>query len=390
MNADRSLRYQQRPQIRRPRGRRRDPTLQPRQRLVEQQFALNYLPSFRGWVERLRYVFLRAGLEMRRRQFLAILGGAAFARPHETLAQKAPVRIGFLTSGAAASINSAYQIKTIKRGLEGSGMIEGRDYIFEPRFSGGRDEQFPEMARELAQAGVSVILANTIASVRAAQHLVRPVPVVMVSINDPVGMGLIASLARPGGHTTGLATLNEDLTSKLLEFQRAIVPNARLIAALYNPANPTNPAFVQNLRVSADALGMSVMPIEMRTRDDLEAAFAALPARRPDALQVISDSGTLDLSDRIAALALANRLPSFATSPDFVKFGGLMAHGASREQLYIRSAYYVKRILDGANPGDLPVEQPSRIESWINLKTAKALDLTVPASLLATADGVIE
>ena len=135
---------------------------------------------------------------------------------------------------------------------------------------------------------------------------------------------------------------------------------------------------------------MSVTLIEIRSRDDLEAAFAALPAQRPDALQVISDSGTFDLSDRIAALALANRLPTFATSSDFAKFGGLMAYGASREQLYVRSAYYVKRILDGADPGDLPVEQPSRIELCINLKTAKALDLTVPASLLATADGVIE
>jgi putative tryptophan/tyrosine transport system substrate-binding protein len=327
---------------------------------------------------------------MRRRQFLGVLGGALFARPYETSAQKAPVRIGFLTSGAAASINSAYQIKAIKRGLESSGLIEGRDYIFEPRFSGGRYEQFPEMAHELAQTGVSVILVNTIASVRAAQRLVPSVPVVMVSINDPVGMGLITSLARPGGHTTGLATLNEDLTPKLLEFQHAIVPEARSMAVLYNPANPTNPAFVESLRRHADALGTSVTPIEIRSRDDLEAAFAALPAQRPDTLQVISDSGTFDLIDRIAALALANRLPTFATSSDFAGFGGLLAYGASREQLYIRSAYYVKRILDGADPGDLPVEQPSRIELWINLKTAKALNLTVPASLLATADGVIE
>ncbi len=269
-------------------------------------------------------------------------------------------------------------------------MVEGRDYIIEPRFSGGRYEQFPELAHDLAQAGVSLILVNTIASVRAAQRLVPPVPVVMVSINDPVGTGLITSLARPGGHTTGLATLNEDLTAKLLEFQRAILPNARSIAALYNPANPTNPAFVKNLRARADALGMSVMSIEMRSRDELEAAFATFPTRHPDALQVISDSGTFDLSDRIAALALANRIPTFATSPDFARFGGLLAYGASREQIYIRSAYYVKKILDGADPSDLPVEQPSRIELWINLKTAKVLDLTVPASLLATADEVIE
>jgi putative tryptophan/tyrosine transport system substrate-binding protein len=327
---------------------------------------------------------------MRRRQFLAGLGSAAAGWPRPTFAQKAPARIGFLASGAAASISSAYQIKTIKRGLADNGLIEGRDYLLEPRFAAGRYEQFPEMARELAQAGASVILANTIASVRAAQRLVPPVPVVLMSINDPVGAGLISSLARPGGNTTGVATLAEDLTPKLLEFQRAILPNATSIAALYNPANPTAPAFLENLRVHAGAMGISVLPIEFQSRDALEAAFAGLPARHVDALQVISDSGTLDLSDRIAALAFANRLPAFSTSPDFARFGGLIAYGASREQLYLRSAYYVKKILDGANSGDLPVEQPSRIELWINLKTARALGLTVPPSLLATADQVIE
>jgi len=327
---------------------------------------------------------------MRRRQFLGVLGGAVVALPYQAVAQKKLPRIGFLASGAAASINSEVQVKTIKRGLEANGLIEGSDYIFEARFSGGRYERFPELARELAEAGVSVILANTIASVRAAQNLVPPVAVVMMSINDPIGTGLIASLARPGGHTTGVATLAEDLTPKLIEFQRAILPNATSIAAIYNPANPTNSAFLKDLRERADAVGMSVAAIEVRSRDELEAAFAALPAHRPDVLQVISDSGLLDFSDRIAALAMMNRLPTFSTSPDFTRFGGLIAYGASREQLYLRSAYFVKRILDGANPGDLPVEQPSRIELWINLRTAKALNLTVPASLLAIADEVIE
>jgi putative ABC transport system substrate-binding protein len=327
---------------------------------------------------------------MRRRQFLGVFGGAVVTLPYQAVAQKTLPRIGFLASGAAASINSAVQVKTIKRGLEDNGLIEGRDYIFEARFSGGRYERFPELARELAQAGVSVILVNTIASVRAAQNLVPPMAVVMMSINDPIGTGLIASLARPGGHTTGVATLAEDLTPKLIEFQRAILPNATSIAAIYNPANPTNLAFLKDLRERAGALGMSVGAIEVRSRDELEAAFAALPAHRPNVLQVISDSGLLDFSDRIAALALMNRLPTFSTSPDFTRFGGLIAYGASREQLYLRAAYFVKRILDGANPGDLPVEQPSRIELWINLRTAKALNLTVPASLLAIADEVIE
>jgi putative ABC transport system substrate-binding protein len=328
-------------------------------------------------------------LKMRRRQFLGVLGGAAIGLP-KAVAQKPLPRVGFLASGAAASINSEVQVRTIKRGLEANGLVEGRDYIFEVRFSAGRYEKFPELARELAQAGARVILVNTIASVRAAQNLVPPVPVVMMSINDPIGTGLIASLARPGGHTTGVATLNEDLTPKLLEFQRAILPKAASIAALYNPANPTNSAFLKDLRDRAGALGLSVAAIEVRSRDDLETAFAAMPAHRPDLIQVISDSGLLDLSDRIAALALMNRLPTFATSPDFTRFGGLLAYGASREKLYFRSTWYVKRILDGAKASDLPVEQPSRLELWINLKTAKALDLTIPSSLLATADEVIE
>jgi putative ABC transport system substrate-binding protein len=326
---------------------------------------------------------------MQRRQFLSVLGGAAIGLPR-AIAQKPLPRVGFLASGAAASINSEVQVRTIKRGLEANGLVEGRDYIFEVRFSGGRYEKFPEMARELAQAGVRVILVNTIVSVRAAQSLVPPIPVVMMSINDPVGTGLIASLARPGGHTTGVATLAEDLTPKLLEFQRAILPKAVSIAALHNPANPTSQTFLESLRERAGALGMTVTAIEVRSRDDLEAAFAAMPAHRPDLLQVISDSGLLDLSDRIAALALMNRLPTFATNPDFARFGGLLGYGASREALYLRSTYFVKRILDGASPADLPVEQPSKIELWINLKTAKTLGLTIPESLLGVADEVIE
>ena len=269
-------------------------------------------------------------------------------------------------------------------------MIDGRDYVLELRFAAGKYEKFPEMARDLAQAGVRVILTNTIASVRAAQRLTPPVPVVMLAINDPVGAGLIASLARPGGYTTGMATLNEDLTPKLLEFQRAVIPKAAVIAALFNPANPTNPVFLDNLRGHAGAMGMTVLPVELRSPDALDAAFSALAARHPDALQIISDSGTLDLSDRIAVMAIAHKLPSFATSSIFAEFGGLIAYGASWRRLFIRSTYYVKRILDGANPGDLPVEQPTRIELRINLKTAKALSIDIPLQLQQLADEVIE
>jgi putative ABC transport system substrate-binding protein len=326
---------------------------------------------------------------MRRRDFLGVIGGAA-AWPLAAQAQKAPVRIGLLSSGAANSLVASTRSKAIREGLRDNGLIEDRDYSIEARFAAGHYERFPELAKELARAGVSVILANTIASVRAAQRLVPPVPVVMVPINDPVGAGLVASLARPGGYTTGLASLNEDLTLKVLEYQRAIVPKASVLAALFNPANPSNPKFVDELLSRASAFGVSVRPVALQSPDVLDAAFATIMEHHPDALQVIGDSGTFDLSDRIAALALANRLPSFASGPIYAECGGLLAYGPPSSGFYTRAGYYVKRILDGAVPGDLPVEQPTRIELWINLKTAKALDLDIPMSVQQLADHVIE
>jgi putative tryptophan/tyrosine transport system substrate-binding protein len=269
-------------------------------------------------------------------------------------------------------------------------VVEGRDYIFEPRFAAAHYERFPQLARELAQAGVAVILANTIPAVRAAQQLVPPVPIVMISIHDPLGTGLIATLARPGGHTTGTAVSGEDLTQKMLELQRGIIPNSSSIAVLYNPANPINPAFVKNLRMHAGGLRMSVQPIGYQSRDELEAAFTTFAPKHPDALWVIADSGTTDLSDRIAALALAHRLPTFSNIPEFARQDGLLAYGVPREPLYFRSGYFVKKILEGTDAGELPVEQPSRVELWINQKTASKLELTMPASLLAAADKVIE
>jgi putative ABC transport system substrate-binding protein len=327
---------------------------------------------------------------IQRRHFLAALGGAAAAWPYVARAQKPPARIGILANGVAASLNSAYQIRTIKRGLDDNGLVEDRDYVFEPRFAAGNYERFPQLALELAQAGVAVILANTIPAVRAAQHLVPPLPVVMISIRDPVGAGLIASLARPGGRTTGTAVPGEDLTQKMLELQRAILPHSRSIAVLYNPANPTNPVFLQKLRTRTRALGMSVLPVRYQSRDELEAAFGTFAPKHPDALWVISDSGTTDLSDRVAALAIAHQLPTFSNIPEFVRQDGLLAYGVSREQLYFRSGYFVKKILEGADAGELPVEQPTRLELWINLKTAGKLELTLPASLLGAADKVIE
>jgi putative ABC transport system substrate-binding protein len=327
---------------------------------------------------------------MRRRELITLLGGTALAWPHLARAQKAPVRIGFLASGAATSADSRSKVDAIKQGLRDLGLTDGQDYILETRFAAGHYERFPEMARELAQLGARVILVNTIASVRAAQNLVPPLPVVMIAINDPVGSGLIASLSRPGGYITGMATLSEDLTSKLVEFQREIVPAATTLAVLFNPANPTNPVLLRNLQAVAGALGMQVLPFALNSGEDLDSTFAALAARRPDTLQIVADSGTSDLGDRIAALAMVHRIPSFATLTSYAEFGGLMAYGLSGRKMAMKASSFVKRILDGAKPAELPVEQPTKIELVINLKTAKTLGLSIPSSLLVRADQVIE
>jgi putative ABC transport system substrate-binding protein len=325
------------------------------------------------------------GAGMKRRFFIA--GAAALlAEPSILRAQKAPVRIGMLSAGSPTSAITAVQIATIKQGLRDNGLTDGRDYILEPRFSNGDHARFPELARDLAARGARVLLAGTITSVRAAQNVVPPIPIVMVGITDPVGTGLISSLAHPGGHTTGTATLNQDISSKLLDMQQKIVPNAKTIAVLFNPTNPSNPAYADKLQTAAVALGMKVVPFEFKSRDTLDSLVSAI-GQQAETLHVGPDAAIWDLSDRIGALALSQRLPSFSSLPKYAVLGGLIEYGAFP---YSRAGYFLKRVLDGANPGDLAVEQPTRFELAINIKTAKALNLTIPDSLLALADEVIE
>jgi putative tryptophan/tyrosine transport system substrate-binding protein len=326
---------------------------------------------------------------MRRRGFITLVGGAAVTWPLTALAQKAPIVIGFLGSQAPPPSRDA-QGRAIEQGFLENGLVEGRDYVVENRFTGGDEARFPELARELAQKNVRIIMTNTPAGVRAAQRLDPPVPVIMTNMNDPVGAGLIASLAHPGNHTTGTASLNEDVTPKLLEFVREIVPKASVLAVLFNPQNPTNPMMMDNLRAKAAPFGITVFPFGLKSPDELEAAFDTFAIRRPDALQIISDPRTSDLGDRIAALAIAHRLPTFSNNLVFVEAGCLMSYSASLRKILRRTGYYVKKILDGANAGDLPVEQPTGLELFINLKTAKALGIEIPPTLLARADQVIE
>jgi putative tryptophan/tyrosine transport system substrate-binding protein len=211
-----------------------------------------------------------------------------------------------------------------------------------------------------------------------------------MSMNDPVGNSLVESLARPGGNTTGLATLNQDVTPKLVEFLHSLLPNAKTIAVLFNPANPSNPVYLDNTRVEARHLGIAVKDFPLGTPGELNNLFAAIAAQRTDGLLIIPDAAILDLGVRIADLAFQHRIPVVSTDSDLTRAGGLISYGFSRRENYRRSAYFVRKILEGVKPADLPVEQPTRILFSVNLKTAKALGLSVPDTLLVRADEVIE
>jgi putative ABC transport system substrate-binding protein len=297
-------------------------------------------------------------------------------------------RIGLLGSGEAQS--SGIFVDGLKQGLREQGLVEGRDYTLDIRWAAGDYRQFPALAREIAEGQPKVILATTIAAVRAAQQAAGGIPVVMTSINDPVGARLVASLARPGGTTTGIANMTEDLTPKVLELVMAVLPKARNIATLLNPANPSNRPMLERIRRSPSLGGATVTVTEFKTVAGLDATLDGLAASRPDALIVINDATLIDLRERIAALALQNRIPAFSSIPEMTDGGGLASYGTPRVDLYRRSAYYVKKILDGAKPADLPVEQPTHVELAINLKTARTLGIALPDAFLARADRVVE
>jgi putative tryptophan/tyrosine transport system substrate-binding protein len=323
----------------------------------------------------------------RRRFLLASLAGA-LAAPLGARAQASALRITVLGSGAAQS--SGIFVDALKEGLRDNGLVESRDYVLDVRWAEGDYTRFPAFAREAVEGKASLILATTIAAVRAAQRATTTIPIVMTTINDPVGVGLVPNLARPGGNTTGIANLTEDVTPKVVEILRAVVPAARTVAVLFNPGNPSNRLMRDTIRTQAGSKGLEFVPIEMKIPADLDAAFEALAPRRADALLVINDATILDQRERVVALALRHRLPAFSSFPEFTAAGAVASYGPSRLKLYRRSAYYVRRIVEGAKPGDLPIEQPTQIELSVNLKTARSLGLTIPPSLLLRADQVIE
>jgi putative ABC transport system substrate-binding protein len=323
---------------------------------------------------------------MRRREFSTVLGGAAMAWPIVARAAEKPARIALLGSGAAQT--SAVFVDALKEGLRDNGLIENRDYLLDVRWAEGLYERFPALAREVVEQGPRIILVTTIAAARAAQRATTTIPIVMTTINNPVGAGLIVSLARPGGNTTGIANLTEDLTPKVLDILRAVIPKASVIAILFNPANPSNRVMLEKIR-KGSGVGATIHSFEFKP-GALDSTFDEVARKRPDALLVINDAAIIDERVQVATLAIHHRIPAFSSIPELTDSGGLAGYGPPRLELYRRSANYVKKILDGAKPADLPVEQPTRVELSINLRTAKRLGISIPGNILGQADRVVE
>jgi putative ABC transport system substrate-binding protein len=327
--------------------------------------------------------------DMRRREFITLVGGVAAAWPVAARAQqsgKLPT-IGFLGQ-STRSATSEWTAAFVQR-LRELGWVDGRNVAIEYRWGEGRNERFAEIAAEFIRLNVDVIVTTGTPQVLAAKQATSVIPIVFAVAGDPVGTGLVASLARPGGNVTGLATLAADLAGKRLELLREVVPGLGRLAIMANVGNPLSVLELGEVQAAARTLGLEVDTLEIRRAQDIPPAFEALKGRA-DALYVCIDGLMNANRIRINTSSLGARLPTMHGAREYVEAGGLMSYGPNYQDLYRRAADLVDKILRGAKPGDLPVEQPTKFDLVINLTTAKALGLEVPATLLARADEVIE
>jgi putative tryptophan/tyrosine transport system substrate-binding protein len=326
--------------------------------------------------------------DVRRREFITLLGGAA-AWPVASLAQQPSKmrRIGFLGTSTSA-ITSQWTAAFVQR-LRELGWIEGRDIAIEYRYGEGRNERFAEIASEFVQAKVDIIVTYATPAIAAAKEATSVIPIVFAAAADPVGTGLVASLARPGGNVTGMSVQFTDLAGKKLELLREVVPRLRRLAIMANVGAPGAVLEMREAQAVARAVGLDVATVEIRGAGDIAPAFETLKDRA-EALYVASDPLLNINRIRINILALGARLPTMHGVREYVEAGGLMSYGASVPDLFRRAADLVDKILHGAKPGDIPVEQPTKYDLVVNLITAKALGLTIPPMLLSRADEVIE
>ena len=328
---------------------------------------------------------------VQRRDFL-VAAGALLAAPLVAEAQQAAkvTRIGYLSHNLAAS---PHLREAFLQGLRDLGYVEGRNVVIEYRYAEGKPERLPALAAELVALGVDVIMTVSNTTALAAKQATRTVPIVFTAVADPVAAGIVTSLARPGGNLTGLASLGSELVAKRLELLTQAVPGVSQVAVLWLPGalgERTDKDMRTGADVAARALGVRLQFVEARVPADFDRAFSDMTRARAGALTLLPSNLFLREHRRLVDLAAKNRLPAVYGSREFVDAGGLMSYGANQVYLYRSAATYVDKILKGAKPGDLPVEQSSKFELVINLKTAKALGLTVPPPLLQRADEVIQ
>jgi putative ABC transport system substrate-binding protein len=321
-----------------------------------------------------------------RRAFLGTVAGGLLAAPLAAEAQQAGKvpRVGYLLPSTLRPSNEEFLV-----GLRSLGYIDGKNILIERRYADGGPERYPELAADLVRLPVDVIVADGSSATRSAKQATATIPIVMVSA-DPVGLGFITSLAKPGGNITGLSTNSTELSGKRLQLVKEAFPHVSKLAVLFNPLNPSSPSFVKELELAAQALRLKTERMPVRNAAELEGVFATPANKRHDPILIVEDPTLLSVEiGRIAQLAVKHRLPTVGSLSGYARAGALMSYGPSFAHMFQRTAFYVDKILKGAKPADLPVEQPTTFELVINLKTAKALGLTIPQSLLSRADEVI-
>jgi putative ABC transport system substrate-binding protein len=329
---------------------------------------------------------------MRRREFITLLGAAVVASSVAARAQQSMkvYRVGILGSSAAGTAPTERLHDALFGRFRELGYAEGQNLIIERRFTEGRNERYHALASELVNLKVDLIVAPGTAAALAAKEATGIIPIVTVVVGDPVGSQLIASLDRPGGNVTGTSSSASDITAKELELLKEIVPHLSRVAVLFNPTTTLHVAVLKELEVAATILRVRLQSISVRAPNEIESAFAKMAKDPAEALITLDDPLMALQSRRIIELAMLQRLPTISTERSYAEAGALLSYGASFPDLFRRAGTYVDKILKGAKPADLPVEQPTKFELVINLKTAKALGLTIPPILLARADEVIE
>jgi putative ABC transport system substrate-binding protein len=324
---------------------------------------------------------------VKRRDFITLLGGAAaWSLGARAQTPGKVYMIGFITAGAP----TPHLQNALHDALRALGWIEGKNIVYENAYAENRLDRLPELAAELLRLNVDVIIATGTLAPLAAKRATSTIPIVMTSAGDPLGSGLVTSLAQPGGNVTGLSLMAPDLAGKRLELLKDVFPKVSRVGILWNATNPYSALVFKETQSAAPVLGIQLQSIEVRTPDDFDSALPAATRQHVDALITVEDPLTVNYRKRVADFAASNRLPAIYGLREFVDAGGLMAYGAHLVDLYRTAAGYVDKILKGAKPADLPVQQPTKFELVINMQAAKMLGLDVPPQVLARADEVIE